>query len=106
MQIKLGSNSYLQSESELLVEWELIQFVYCIKFNCYALYVSLYKCLVKKNKRFSVAVTAIEVIAAVSATVLLVVGIILSTQNGQYVHACLSICSHVVALQICSENLF
>ena len=45
----------------------------------------------------------IGVIAAVTAAVLLVVGSVLSTQNGQY--TCLNISSYVVVLEVCSSNI-
>ena len=47
--------------------------------------------------------TVIGVIAAVTAAVLLIVGSVLSTQNGQY--TCLNISSYVVVLEVCSSNI-
>ena len=45
----------------------------------------------------------IGVTAAVPAAVLVVVGSVLSTQNGQY--TCLNISSYVVVLEVCSSNI-
>ena len=50
------------------------------------------------------SVMVIGMIAAVTAAVLLIVGSVLSTQNGQY--TCLNISSYVVVvLEVCSSNI-
>ena len=56
------------------------------------------KCLErKKTKIFLAVVTTIAVIAAVTGTVLLVVGSVLSTQNGKYAF----LTSYVVVVEVC-----
>ena len=45
----------------------------------------------------------ITVTVMVTAAVLLVVGSVLSTQNGQY--TCLNISSYIVVLEVCSSNI-
>ena len=54
-------------------------------------------------RRICGTVMVIGVIAAVPAAVLLIVGSVLSTQNGQY--TCLNISSYVVVLEVCSSNI-
>ena len=49
------------------------------------------------------SVMVIGMIAATTAAVLVVVGSVLSTQNGQY--TCLNISSYVVVLEVCSSNI-
>ena len=70
--------------------------------NCYF----FYKCLDDADDDKEDAwrwLCRIGVTITVTAAVLLIVGSVLSTQNGQY--TCLNISSYVVVLEVCSSNI-